>query len=362
MKKLLPFLLLLVIAGAFFVFLKNTDDVIIVRSDDGRAELRIPKDAVLSGGTIESITMTAIAPKDFFKESSQPVDTAKVYRLEPDGLTLSEPATISVTFPYDQNKTYSPVFLVHPSKEGAVESLNITDFELDEEGGMLTVSGEVLHFSDHLFNIDAHIFDARHIPEEKITLPVGQSFEHTYIITPGVWEYVTHPSSRDPDHELHVKVEVGNGTRWLVNPDFRSPHIIRTIGRLVPQEIVRDQMDLAATEAYRITNTYTCREVGFDRPNVVGGSWINYTLQTTAGVTVSGKPYIRRDNRSGWVIGRHGPEVDCVAPPREQDSPSADVKSDEQTSPPPALPAAPKTPGGKIIVCGLPGGPACPPR
>jgi len=356
MKKLLPFAIFLLLAlGTYFVFQSNAHDAFVVKANDGNAELRIPKDAVLEGGTIENITITAIAPKDFFKESNQPIDSVKIYRLEPDGLTLSKPARISVTFPYDPEKTYFPIILVHSNKEGAVESLNVTDFKIDEKKKTLIVSGEMRHFSDYFLDATAHIFNTRNIPEGEITLPIGQSLEHTLVITPGVWDYSVYPHSSDPD-KYAVRVEVGNGTRWVVHQG-----LISTLGRLEPKEVVLEKMDLDAAQEYRVTNTFTCRRVGEDHIIVVIGLKVDYTLQLTHDIR-TGKPRINQLAHFGLIVpGFHKLKINCVAPPTKQDSSSADVRSSEETPSSTAspTPTTPKTPGGIIKVCGLPGGEPC---
>ena len=370
MKKLSLFavLLVLALAGAYFAFPEKADDAFVVRANDGAAELRIPKDTVLVGGAVGDITMTAIAPADVIKESNQPIDLVKVYRLEPDGLTFSKPATISVTFPYDPNRAYSPVFLIDPDEEGKIEGLNITDFQLDEKQKTLTVSGELPHFSNFLAKADAMIFDARNIPDGEITVAVGQSFDHTYAITPGgKWEFRGYWDESDPNvaqaSGRHTMLEIANGTRWEVNPDFRSPHRIRTFERVEPQEIILKKTDLAATEEYRVTNRFTCAKAGYDAP--LAGSLFYYTLQTTMtvfeGEKQVRKPWIGRERRNySWAIPKKRLEINCVVPPSGQDSTSADATPSSPTAP--ATTAPTTTSGGKIKVCGLPGGEPCPKR
>ena len=362
-------LVLLVLAGAYFAFPGDDAGAFVVRSSDGAMELRIPKDAVLEDGTLADITMTAIAPVDVIKESNQPIDLVKVYRLEPDGLTFSKPATISVTFPYDPNRAYSPVFIARSDKEEKIENLTITDFQLNEEKKTIVVSGELSHFSDFLAKADAMIFEARNIPDGEITVAVGQSFDHTYLLTPGgKWEFWGRWTGSDPNIGRHTKVEIANGTRWVVNPDFRSPHRIRTFERIEPQEIILEKVDLAATEEYRVTNRFTCVKAGYDSPRA-GTSWVYYTVQITEtyfeGEKQVGKPWIGRERRNySWAIPKKRLEVNCVVPSSGQDSPSTDARSGEENSPSATSPAptVPKASGGVIKVCGLPGGEPCPKR
>ncbi|KKT57190.1 MAG: hypothetical protein UW81_C0005G0027 [Candidatus Giovannonibacteria bacterium GW2011_GWC2_44_9] len=357
---------ILLVAGFMYFLLGGASrGVQKVVSDDGLAELEIPKNALPEGVSIKDITMTAIAPADFFKESNQPIDSVKIYRLEPDGFTLSKPATISVTLSYNPNRAYSPIFLTYSGEKEEAENLNVTDFQIDEERKTFTVSGELSHFSELIFNAEARIFNERHIPEGDITLPVGQSFDHTYILTAsGKWEFVT-KDRNDPTLEYHHTFEIGNGTRWVMNPNWRSPHFISAGWRLEPEKIILKEVDLGATEEYRTTNRFTCVRVGHGSPGL--SAWPYYTLQETQTVFRDGKQirktWVGRERHYARLHG-YGPNIDCVASPSGQESPSADVRTGEESSPATIAPpsAAPKPSGGTIKVCGLPGGPACPKR
>ena len=371
MNKFLPLavLVLLVIVGILFVFLKNNDDVFVVRAQDGVAELRIPKDAVLEGGTIKDITMTAIAPADFFKESNQPIDSAKIYRLEPDGLTFSKPATISVTLPYDKNKAYSPIFLTYSGEGGGAEILDVADFRPDEERGTYTVSGALSHFSD-LIIADLQIFKARHIPESDITLPIGQSFDHIFVIAPQKWEFVENANVflKTKNRERRVTLELVNGTRWGIDPSFQGlvgEQMIYTRGLIEPKKVAPlEAADLGATEEHRIMNRFTCVKAGYDRPSIIVYPY--YIAQVTETFFNEGKqerePWVwtSKERRHGYVVVQ-GTGIDCVAPPSGEAPSRLDATKDAETSATiaPTSPA-PKPSGGIIKVCGLPGGPACP--
>lgn len=334
----------------------------VIRSNDGTAELRIPRDAVLSGGTLADISMLAIPPTEFFTESNQPTDGAKVYKLSPDGLTFSKPVTVVVTYPYDAKKSYAPVFLTHADDGSAITSLNITNAEVDEAKKTMSISSELNHFTILVSNPEPHIFTSTTLPLGKLTKSIGESFTHNLLISPGKWEYINHPSPFDPSYTVRVTLEVGNGTRWNMNTDFRAPHIIRTRGRILPAEVVREPANLSATEAYRLSTTYTCHTEGEDSPSVVGGTWFGYTLQLTSVDSVSNKPRIERDKRLGWVLAPTNPQVTCVASTGDMTTTTAGATGSTNTNTTPPATATPKKPAGVITVCGLPGGPACPKR
>jgi len=381
MKKLslLVVLLVLVLAGAYFAFPKKADDAFVIRAQDGAAELRIPKDAVLEGGAIKDITITAIAPTDFFKESNQPTASVKIYRLEPDGLTFSKPATISITLPYDKNKAYSPIFLTYSGEEKEVEILDVADFRPDEERGTYIVSGALSHFSDLLL-IDRYIFDAQHIPKENITATIGQSFNITHVITPRKYEQLSkividsdtgearyQVTTRDMENEYRpeernftiVTIEIRNGTRWEL---WENSSTIYTNGVVEPIKVILEAADLGATEEYRITTRFTCVKLGYDK--VFFRATPIYDPQPTITYVKGGKlgEPVMMYGGGGKVglVELRGPEISCVAPPSGQDSPSTDVRSETPPSAVSPTQTVPQTSGGVIKVCGLPGGPACP--
>ncbi len=354
-------LFIFIILVVFFYSNYESKAPYVVHSGDGMAELRIPHDAVLTGGTLADIKMSAISPAEFFAESNQPTNSAKVYKLEPNGLSFSKPATIVVTYPYDAKKSYAPVFLTHADNGSSVTSLDITDAQVDEAGKTMTISGELSHFTIFVSNPEPHIFVATTLPEGKLTKSIGESFIHTLLVTPGKWEYTNHPSRLDPNYTVRVTLEIGNGTRWNMNNDYRSPHIIRTSGRMVPAEVVREPANLAAVEAYRLSTTFTCQTEGEDAAFVMGGAWFTYTLQLTAVDSVSNRPRVERDKRLGWVLPPTNPQVTCIAGASEVATTTvgvtgANVNTNATT------PVTPKKPTGVITVCGLPGGPACPKR
>ncbi len=353
----LAILFLFIIIVAYFYTKNEVKTPHVVRSDDSTAELHIPHDAVLSGGTLADITMTAIPNTEFFAESSQPTENAKVYKLEPNGLTFSKPATIVVTYPYDATKSYAPIFLTQADDGSSVVSLDITDAQVDEAEKTMTISGELSHFTIFVSNPEPHMFVATTEPVGKLTKSIGESFVHTLLITPGKWEYVNHPSRLDPNYTVRVTLEIGNGTRWNMNNHYRSPHIIRTSGNMVPAEVVREPANLAVTEAYRLATTYTCQKEGEDSPSVMGGAWFTYTLQLTTVDSVSNKPRVERDPRLGWVLAPTNPHVNCVARVEEGVTTGVTGSANVNTSTP--APTTPKKPTGVIMVCGLPGGPAC---
>ena len=333
----------------------------VVRSPDGGATLSIPDDAVLTGGAREDIVMIPLSPKDFFVSTNVPTDSTRIYRLEPDGLTFSKPATMVVTHPYDAHKSYAPILLTHSADGAVVEAPEITDVTVDDTAGTFAVSGAIKHFTIVISNPEPNMFVAKNEPSGRITKHIGESFTHTFSVTPGKWEYVTHPSNIYPDYAVNVTLEVGNGTRWEVNTDYRSPHVIRTAGRITPQEVTRPLTNLGATEAYRITTNYTCAEAGDDMPAIMGGTWFHYTLQLTTTNTSDPKPRIEREGRLGWVMDRDVLHVQCDAAAPKLNGTSG-VGADATTATPSTpTPVSPKKPtGGVITVCGLPGGPACP--
>ncbi|MEK7519802.1 MAG: hypothetical protein AAB581_00965 [Patescibacteria group bacterium] len=365
-------LVLLVLAGVYFAFPGDDADAFVVRSGDGTVELRIPKDAVLEGGTLADITMTAIASSD----------SARMYRLEPDGLIFSKPVTASITLPYDKNKAYTPAFLTFSGEERKTEILDIKDFQLDEARGTFTVSGALSHFSDLLFT-DRYIFDAQYFPKNNITATVGQSFDITHVVTPGKFEQLSkivkdldtgearyQVTTRDRENEYRpeernytiVATEVRNGTQWKLKGD--GSNTLNTYGVVEPNRVVL-AAELGATQEYRVTTRFTCVKSG--RDTIIFRAKPIYdpepTITHVKGGT-PGEPMVTYGGgtRAG-LVELQGPEISCVAPPAGTTSSGADAAQSGETSAAATPPlAVPKSSGSIFKVCGLPGGEPCPKR
>ena len=70
---------------------------LVIPADDGKLTLTIPAGALPAGTKSDDITVTPIAEADFANTLSDGEFLA-AYRLEPEGLKLSEPATVEVSF------------------------------------------------------------------------------------------------------------------------------------------------------------------------------------------------------------------------------------------------------------------------
>jgi hypothetical protein len=124
-----------------------TPEATIVTSDDGKLSLSIPSGAMPEG---TEVTITAVPQESLPAELSQLVGSAGGYELQPDGLTLSEPATATQTMdrtelddPDGQQTAYA---LVSYSDTAGREVLDSETATILSEG-TTTVTAEVTHFS-----------------------------------------------------------------------------------------------------------------------------------------------------------------------------------------------------------------------
>lgn len=295
------------------IFASNSKqaNVTVVMADDGSVELRIPEGTIITEGSLDQIKISPRSAESFFDAtSSEEAKNAKVYDLLPDGLTFETPVSVVVTLPYENGQSFTPILLTQSGDDVSV--LNIQDVQFDETKKTATITTELSHFSILIADAHEHIFTVNQEPKEA-TLKVGESFDHTFTVTPGFWEYTNHPSFNNPDYWVRVRLEVGNGTRWTINTDFRSPHETRTLGYMQPNRVVREKRDLGSSQAYNLTTTFTCAKPGTDKVSGLG-SWMTYTLQMTTINSEDSKPRITRDVKTAALFGLpDSTTITCVA-------------------------------------------------
>jgi hypothetical protein len=118
-----------------------------VESDDGKLSIFIPKGAMPEG---TAVSITSVAHDELPVELSQLVGSAGGYKLEPDGLTLSQPATATLMIDRaeldDEEGTQTAYALVSFNETAGREVLD-SDTEMTMGDGSITASAEIEHFS-----------------------------------------------------------------------------------------------------------------------------------------------------------------------------------------------------------------------
>ena len=157
------------------------DQNITVSAPDGSAAsgdvtLSIPKDALPEGVSPSDVKIENIGAEDL-AVSIEDADVVAAYRLLPDGLVLSEPATVSLQLP--AASLSGDLLLVHLTAEGLspIDDLKVT---IDDAGKVATLEATITHFSD-LTAIQARFFDIGLGLTEHV-YKVGESFPVTVVV------------------------------------------------------------------------------------------------------------------------------------------------------------------------------------
>ena len=136
----------------------------------GDVTLSIPKDALPEGVSPSDVKIENIGAEDL-AVSIEDADVVAAYRLLPDGLVLSEPATVSLQLP--AASLSGDLLLVHLTAEGLspIDDLKVT---IDDAGEVATLEATITHFSD-LTAVQARFFDIG-LNLTEYVYKVGESF------------------------------------------------------------------------------------------------------------------------------------------------------------------------------------------
>ncbi|MDX1607759.1 MAG: hypothetical protein R3251_00915 [Candidatus Spechtbacterales bacterium] len=160
-KKIFFVVSLVVILGivGFFIF-KNSNNPLMVRSDDGNATLEIPKSAMPENLDKDDISIT-------LNTEVLGDGIYSVYELMPEGLKFSEPVIFKTSVPASDTIP----LLAHYSKENSLELIEDAQVSINEDETIIEAS--INHFS----TLVAHEgpFTLKHTPE-SVRRFVGNSF------------------------------------------------------------------------------------------------------------------------------------------------------------------------------------------
>jgi len=123
----------------------------ILVSEDKKFRIEFPKDAVSKP---VQVSITNLAENQITEDMKFFGPLGSVYELEPDGLVLEKPATITTMIESDilpnydlKNYDVPLIILLSRSSDGHLEILEDLNSELQLETGFLIVSGKTSHFS-----------------------------------------------------------------------------------------------------------------------------------------------------------------------------------------------------------------------
>lgn len=228
----------------------------------GAFRLEVPYSALLEGVRKEDIK---VAKYEVFSEKG--AEPQLIYELLPDGLTLLEPATFTLKTATESETEFEIPLLTHETGEGEDTESEVIDKTLvsfDRGEKMLSVSGEITHFSRIRYNLGGHFKVTLTSPSTKHK--VGESFPFSFSVKPTDktlrFQEIYYPENGQPsvtkDYNEYSYV-FGKlwGIKGWVTTDYSrvlSPH---------EQEIL-DRRGLTIAQSYDITETFTCESSGGD--------------------------------------------------------------------------------------------------
>ena len=186
-------------------------------SDD--VTLSIPKDALPDGVSPSDIKIENITADDLVTQIED-ANVVAAYRLLPDGLVLSEPATVSLQVP--AANLSGGLLLVHLTKEGLspIDDLTVT---IDDAGEVATLQATISHFSD-LTALQTTFFDFGLVLTKNVW-KVGDSFGVSVVVssTGDGWGYL---ATEQGSSVVKVEIPAHLEGFWTGKPPALLPNIV----------------------------------------------------------------------------------------------------------------------------------------
>jgi len=241
-----------------------------VKSDDGLAELQIPKSSLPKGIDLEDVSIKPISNSKGFIEEIEG-GSLMIYELQPNGLQFDEDITFQTEIDagIDREGNIAIPILLHTFGEDSelVEEMDVT---LDLENGKIDVSAKIDHFSNlyigsgsySFFNINAKAQDA----------DVGQTvYSSSTVNVNSVYAHLRNYADFSSRDLLDVKSITIEGKT--------SPG---TGGILTPFKDIKNKPSLTSFEKiYSTTSTdYSCKVVGKDYIEYATTLRYNYFAET----------------------------------------------------------------------------------
>lgn len=363
---------LLVAGFVYFSFGGVPRGIQKVISNDGLAELAIPKNALPKGVSIKDISITNVSVDD----------DIIAYEFKPDGTAFSAGLTFKAIFKNRDSIIPVPLLI---SKANDIEFVSGAETTLDLTKNEATISVPVAHFSGvAIGRTPAYAFFKATI-EVPAQVPIGdivtakvtltKTTDSVVLFNNRVFNPLLSPLENNP-----TVPTLGRTGHRLVRDSVKIKGRASASSIFVPQKDFYDRPPLTPFTGETLTvesSDYYCDTLGFgliqfgfhltyegEAVNIIsdGPSGQNSRVESSLGA--------RKDGSAAVFIGT---ELECVARPSVQGGTGAGVTESESkaigdifdevpsTNTPAASPSATKSPGA-IKVCGLPGGPPCPKR
>lgn len=359
---------LLVAGFIFFSSGSASRGVQKVVSDDGLAELEIPKNSLPEGVSIKDISVTNVSVGD----------AMIAYELKPNGTKFSKSLTFKTTFKNKENVIPIPLML---SEDNGFEVVNDSETTLNITKNETTISVPIGHFSILVLptSSDRAFFNATmHLPDQ---LYIGDVVTAKATLNKNVGSVVLFSELNPwavPLYDDENRTILGRhslGYRVVANSVKVSGKVFAYLA-VGPGKYVYGypESSMFIGESLSIKSTdYTCEKLGtgavtftFDLEydaeavDVISGGQSGQTLRVGSSVG------LKRYNKKGHGTAHTYEELECVARPTVQNNSGGGVQESESRAIEEILngdenraPSTTKSPA-KIKVCGLPGGPACP--
>ena len=185
----------------------------------GEISVSVPPSALPAGVSPSDVKIESIGADDLVA-SIEDADVVAAYRLLPDGLVLSEPATVSLQVP--AANLSGGLILVHLTAEGLspIDDLTIT---IDDTGEVATLEATITHFSD-LTALQTTFFDIGLVLTKNVW-KVGESFGVSVVVssTGNGWGY-----RADEQGSAVVKVQIPAHLEgvWTGKPPAILPNVV----------------------------------------------------------------------------------------------------------------------------------------
>lgn len=147
-------------------------------ASDGDVTLSIPEDALPDGVSPSDLKIESITPDDL-AVSIEDAEVVAAFRLLPDGLVLSEPATVTLQMP--AASAAGGLVLLHLTSEG-LSPLGDVAITIDDAGEVATLQTTITHFSD-LAALKTGFFTIE-VSVDKNTWKVGETFTAGVLVRP----------------------------------------------------------------------------------------------------------------------------------------------------------------------------------
>ncbi len=204
----------------------------VVISSDGSFSLAIPAGALAQD---TEIRITPVPRVQYPDELSELSDDARVYDLGPDGLEFAAPARVSYTIPgaaiNEDGYLEAPLGVLINLAGGAAEPLEDQVIEVDRDKNLVSISGDLAHFSQTLFEFSIPLDESGTVATiavsavvEPKVLPVGAEFIARVIVNPsvaGALVKVTHYDKSDAEvkalQPFTSEITKGEDGRWIAD-------------------------------------------------------------------------------------------------------------------------------------------------